>query len=46
MVRHQIIIGKNCLIGMGTKVVKSVPDNSKLINKLENIITDLTIKPK
>jgi len=42
MIRHQIKIGHSSLIGMGTKVVKDVPSKTKLINKLDNIITDLS----
>jgi len=41
MIRHQITVGQNCLIGMGTKVVKDVPSQTKLINKLDNIYTNL-----
>lgn len=41
MIRHQITIGHHSLIGMGTKVVKDVPPQTKLINKLENIYTNL-----
>lgn len=41
MIRHQISIGESCLIGMGTKVVKNVNPNTKLVNKLENIFTEL-----
>jgi len=41
IVRHQITIGDNCLIGMGTKIVKPIFPNSKVINKLETLITDI-----
>jgi len=41
IVRHQIKIGEKSLIGLGTKVVKDVPHNTKLINKLENLYSDL-----
>ncbi len=39
--RHQLTVRDNCLICVGTKVVKDVPSNSKFINRIENIVTDL-----
>jgi sugar O-acyltransferase (sialic acid O-acetyltransferase NeuD family) len=42
MIRHQISVGHNSLIGMGTRVIKDVPPHTKLINRLENIYTELS----